>query len=389
MFRKSLVLVLVLVLFICHSAFTQETYDLASKNFNSKNFEEALEYIETSLESKETSSSYLLRAMINQSLSRNSNANDDFVKAITLDKDYYEAYFQYSEFLFESFEFEKSIASLNFLLNRLAKGETKGIFIKYDTHGQEATQITTLVGMEVDILAKRGLALQKLGRPDAAMVDFNQALDIAETVDNLVNRSLLFVELGEFENARKDLDQSIKLNPSSALAWYNLLIIDPTTELPVVLEGNMDFAPMLSIKALESFDSEDYVSAGKLFEQALRLTPNDPVLLLNAGRLDQRNQDFKLAQAKFTKVINLAPSKSEALYLLGNSYFGQKQYRNAINYYQQYLKTDPTNAQTWFNSGMAFLELEDSENACKCLNRANDLGMDRAAEFLSDYCTIE
>jgi len=385
MFRKSLTLILL----IGQMAFAQESYDLASAGYISGDYIQALAHINTSLEKGNDPSHYLLRAMIHQALTNNSNAHDDFVKAITLDREYYEAYFQFSEFLSETFEYERAIASLNFLLNRISRGETKGIFIKYDVHGVEGTQITTLVGMEAEILMKRGLALKKMGRLDEAMLDFDRAIEITETVDKFVNRALLFSELGRRKEAKEDLTSAISLNPNSALAWYNLLIIDVATKLPGSLEMNSEFAPMLSLKGIEAFEGGDVDAAEKLFSQALQLTPNDPVLLLNAGRVDQRNQNFEKAQDKFVRVIHLSPAKSEALYLLGNSYFGQKEYKNALNYYEQYLKTDPTNAQIWFNSAMAYLELDETESACKCLRRSDDLGMSRSDTFLTEYCTKE
>jgi len=385
MFRKSLTLILL----VGQMAFAQESYDLASASYTRGDYIQALVHINTSLEKGNDPSHYLLRAMIHQSLTNNSNAHDDFVKAITLDREYYEAYFQFSEFLSETFEYERAIASLNFLLNRISRGETKGIFIKYDVHGIERTQITTLVGMEAEILMKRGLALRRMGRLDEAMSDFDSAIEITETVDQFVNRALLFEDLGQRKKAKEDLKSAINLNPNSSLAWYNLLILDPATTVPSSLESSLEFAPMLSLKGIEAFEGGDMDAAEKLFAQAFRLTPNDPVLLLNAGRVDQRNQNFERAQAKFIRVIHLSPAKSEALYLLGNSYFGQKEYKNALNYYEQYLKTDPTNAQIWFNSAMAYLELKETESACKCLTRSSDLGMKRSATFLSEYCTKE
>ena len=71
-----------------------------------------------------------------------------------------------------------------------------------------------------------------------------------------------------------------------------------------------------------------------------------------------------------------------SLKLLGNSYYGQREFRNALNYYEQFLKTDPTNAQIWFNSAMAYLELKENENACDCLIRSSELGMKESSSFL-------
>lgn len=385
MFRKSLYL----LFFISQLAFAQDYYQLASSNFYSGKYDQALKDIDQAIESANNPEDYLLRATIHQALGNNTNAHDDYVKAITIDKNYYEAYFQFSEFLYETMEFERAIASLNFLLSHIGRGETKGIFIKNDIYGQEGTQLTSLVGMEAEILIKRGLALQKIQRLDEALVDFDRAIELDESVDKLVNRALLLLALGEKNKAKENLNNAIELNPMSSLAWYNFLIVDPTISLPETLEKDPDFAPMISVKGIEAFEAGDFKSAGRLFSQALRLTPNDPVLLLNAGRVDQRNQNFKLAQDKFIKVLKLEPSKSEALYLLGNSFFGQKEFTKALHQYERYLKTDPTHAQTWFNSAMAYMELEEEENACTCLNRSADLGMARARTFISEYCSTE
>ncbi len=374
---------------ISHVVFTQNSYDLAVAKFNELYYSDALEQINEVLESDHFPENYLLRAMINEAMGNNTNAQSDYTKAITLDREYYEAYFQFSEFLFSTYEFERAIASLNFLLNRINGGDTKGVFVKYDIHGQEGTKITSLIGMKAEILDKRGQAYQKLGRLEEARMDFDNAIEISQSPDKLVNRALLQIEFGNENEASADLKKAIELVPDYALAWYNLLVLDPDIELPILLSIYPEFAPMLSIKGLEAFESDDYVKAGKLFRQALLLTPDDPVLLLNVGRLDQRNRAFASAQKKFEKVLRLAPEKHEALYLLGNSYFGQKDYLNALKYYQQYLRNDPTNGQIWFNSGMAYLELKDSENACKCLSRSSDLGMKRSTSFVSQYCTTE
>jgi tetratricopeptide (TPR) repeat protein len=91
----------------------------------------------------------------------------------------------------------------------------------------------------------------------------------------------------------------------------------------------------------------------------------------------------------FKKAIQIDPKKNESLYLLGNAYFGLKQYDQAIDYYRKYLLTDPTYADVWYNAGMSYYQIGEISDGCKCLERALAFGMNRAKSIISSNCENE
>ncbi len=365
-----------------------QTFEDAERNYlNGKN-ERALEQVNTLIQEHSRAEYLLLRAMINQQLELNSNAYDDYVTALSLDQDYYEAYFQFGEFLMKTADYKRAVASFSYLLNRLKKGETKGIFFKRDVYAREGVKVTSLVSMEPELLMNRAMAFHALGEYGLALQDFSQAIQLDPTTDKYVNRALLLADMGKVESARSDLKKAIDLNPSSALAWYNLLVLDHTTQLPAQIEDS-EFGPLLSMKGVEAYEQGENQKAKVYFDQALKLMPEDVLLLVNAGRLDYRLGDMDAAEKKFLKARKLDEKRTETYYLLGNVHFARGDFKQALDLYENYLRTDPTYANIWFNAGMAYLELKQVESACDCLERAQDLGMSKASAFLSTHCTKE
>ncbi len=367
----------------------QDKYATAEALFFAGSYEQSLRNINHKINTHPEAQDFLLRALIHESLDFFSNANDDFIQSIRLDEEYHEAYFHYAEFLLNAGDHERAVGSLTLLLNKIEQGETKGVFFKMGRNGQEGTTVTSLNGMECEILAKRSIAHQRLGMHDQALQDINRALALEESAGRLVNRSLLFAELNQKSKAIEDLRRAVTLSPENTLAWYNLFLLDRSVEIPSTLDGMEEFGPMFSAKGVEAMESGDLQAAAALFERALALTPDEASLLMNSGRLDFKNQAFASAQMKFERALQVDPTKKEAVYLLGNALFGQGKFNKALENYSSYLKTDPTMGEVWFNSGMAYLELEDKENACMCLVRASEFGMKKADLFLTQYCTKE
>ncbi len=81
-------------------------------------------------------------------------------------------------------------------------------------------------------------------------------------------------------------------------------------------------------------------------------------LYINRGRILPKMNQFVLARADFNHAKALEPERIEIYYLIGNSFFYEKQFERAAAYYNQYLTADPTNGMVWYNGAMSYLELE-------------------------------
>lgn len=71
----------------------------------------------------------------------------------------------------------------------------------------------------VPSLLRRGLAYSELAQHDKAFADMSQAIRLEPTALHYAYRALAFMREENFPGARKDLERSIKLDPSQHKAW--------------------------------------------------------------------------------------------------------------------------------------------------------------------------
>nr|2AVP_A Chain A, synthetic consensus TPR protein [Methanothrix harundinacea 6Ac] len=64
---------------------------------------------------------------------------------------------------------------------------------------------------------------------------------------------------------------------------------------------------------------------------------------------------------------------AEAWYNLGNAYYKQGDYDEAIEYYQKALELDPRSAEAWYNLGNAYYKQGDYDEAIEYYQKALEL----------------
>jgi tetratricopeptide (TPR) repeat protein len=90
---------------------------------------------------------------------------------------------------------------------------------------------------------------------------------------------------------------------------------------------------------------DDYPDkAAALFEEALTLRPNDPVLLMGSGVAAHERGKQKAAMTLLTRALELNPRLTSAAKLLGKIAFDEGQVDLAIRTYEKALKNAPTDA---------------------------------------------
>ncbi|MEM9327795.1 MAG: tetratricopeptide repeat protein, partial [Bacteroidota bacterium] len=263
---------------------------------------------------------------------------------------------------------------------------TQAIFFKTDPTGQEQVQVTSMSRMKSNIYGLRGLTYQAMGDYDRAMIDLDRAIWLDSTSQNVMNRALLHKELGELDLAAAQLKLAVQLQPSNEVAWFNLVILDDAVELPDAIKAEADFGPMLAYRAVEAFEEANYEEAEALFRQALVLNPDDPSLLLNAGRLDIKQGQLEEAKRKFLVALSMDETRLETYYLMGNAFFREKAFEEAAAFYDQFLLRDRSNSKVWYNAAMAYFELQDLKSACQYLQEASVRGMQQADKYLQSKC---
>jgi tetratricopeptide (TPR) repeat protein len=122
-------------------------------------------------------------------------------------------------------------------------------------------------------------------------------------------------------------------------------------------------------KAESAMKSRDFKTAIESYEKALAETPDLPgQIYMNLGNAYLQEKNEKKAQKNYlTAAANIPSSslKSIAFQQVGNIFFGNKNYKEAMDWYKKSLKTNPTNSNARFNYELAYKlnkQKEEEEN---------------------------
>lgn len=98
---------------------------------------------------------------------------------------------------------------------------------------------------------------------------------------------------------------------------------------------------------------KNYTQAIEFYQQALRFSPENAVLLNKIGIAYHQSAQLVEAQKFYERATRAQPGYAQAWNNLGTVYYARKNYRRAIRHYQRALKEDPTQAAVHGNLGTA------------------------------------
>lgn len=374
------------LIFIVGSLFAQDYYDKARGYFNADNLDSARFYINLNLNRKPDAEDYFLSAMIHEAEGKNIRALADYEAVIQKEPNNIEAYFQKGLIYYNTASIEQAIKDFSYVIDNQSGSETKAIYYGNDPSGDKGTFLTTLQSMIGRVYQYRGLCHQQNGDWDQALADFSKAFEYEATADSYINRSQLYSKMGRESEAIADLKSAIRLDSTNYRAWYNLAIMDETVQLPSELIEDDEFTPMLNLVGANAYESGDFSVAAMYHTKAIEANPEDDLAYISRGKALLRTGAFGQARRDFIKAMQLEPSRTEAFYLIGNSLFHEKKFKDAVGFYEQYLSIDTGYENVWFNAAMAYLSLKERDKACKYLQNAEKMGMRQATDMLDKHC---
>ena len=364
----------------------QDYYDQARQHYNENNLDSARYYINKNLTRKPSAEDYFLSAMIHEAENKDLRALADYEAVIQKDPYNLEAYFQKGLIYYNSASNEQAIKDFTYVIDNQSRSETKAVYYGIDPSGSRGTFLTTLQSMISKVYQYRAMAYEKNGEWDKAIDDFTAAFEYDTTVDGYINRSQLYAKMGRKEAAITDLKKAIQINPDSYRAWYNLAILDESTQPPEALMANDEFTPMLNLAGANAYESGNYSLSAQYHTRAIKADPNDDLAYISRGKALLRTGAYGQARQDFIKAMQLEPSRTEAFYLIGNSFFYEQKFQEAVGFYERYLSIDRGYKNVWFNAAMAYLSLDEDEKGCEYLRQAEQLGMDQAMKMLEKHC---
>lgn len=115
-------------------------------------------------------------------------------------------------------------------------------------------------------------------------------------------------------------------------------------------------------KVIEYLKSGDKTSAKIILEEILRIDPDNANAIYFSALIHIDNREFVKARGLAMRGIELAPCY-ELFTVVGDSYYNEQAYAEALPYYQKALKYKPDSAEIHFLTGTIYQQLSNFEDA--------------------------
>ena len=159
-----------------------------------------------------------------------------------------------------------------------------------------------------------------------------------------------FYEEGNFKDAIESYQQALQKNPDNPEYHYNLGIVyielGDVENAITALQKAIEIQPQnfLALKALGQIfvkEKKDYAKAVEYYSRASDISPDDPEVFFNLGVGHLNLQNFTQALEAFQKTIDCNESFSEAYYQLGLLHINQNNFEKAMEALEKFIELAP------------------------------------------------
>ncbi|KAM7154759.1 tetratricopeptide repeat protein 6 [Molossus nigricans] len=229
------------------------------------------------------------------------------------------------------------------------------VSLSYSLQAQEKFQKAWnhfTIAIEVDpksYLAYEGRAVVclQMGNNFAAIQDINMAIKIKATAEFLTNRGVIHEFMGQPQNAMRDYQAAISLNPTYSLAYFNA--------------GNI------------YFHHRQFSQASDYFSKALKFDPEDKFAAMNRAIANIILKKYDEAKEDFANVIESCPYWAAVYFNRAQLYCCLKQYKLAEEDLSKAVSLKPNDALVYYHRAEVRGKIGVIEDAMADYNQALDL----------------
>ena len=137
-------------------------------------------------------------------------------------------------------------------------------------------------------------------------------------------------------------------------------------------------------KGINLMADEKLEDAVVVFEQALRIDPDNVETLMKLGyarfHLDDHNDALKV----YDKILDIDVTNPEAWNLKGLVHYEQKNYAKALNSVEKAIESDPTYGMAWYNKACYLSLLNQVPESLEALKRSIEIDVKNARKSVRD-----
>lgn len=222
---------------------------------------------------------------------------------------------------------------------------------------------------------------------EGAIKNYKKSLRIKESAIKYFYIANCYWQIGQTDEAKIYLDKALALSPNhfESLSLYGNIWL---------MEGNLEqaiasFLKVTEINPGDSFNfgnlglsyllNYEYEKASDAFENAVMLTPNNPLLILNQADALSLSNNKQQSEKLYSQAIELALNEaetSENLQLLAQASAHLGDHNNALQYLKRLERLDPMGAGTIYTSALVNTLAKNNTSAVLNIGNSLDAGMD-------------
>jgi len=195
------------------------------------------------------------------------------------------------------------------------------------------------------------------------------------------NRGFLSEREGRLDDARREFELAIGMDPANAFALNNLGHL-------LILEGDLE-AAMAMLRRAVTIDSSfaaahnnlgnallasgEPVKALEAFRTAVSLDPHNVAAQLNLAQTLHALGDLNRGKAAYERLLELAPRHARGLLQLGILLAAQSDLSHAAIRFEEALRSDPLQAEAWLNLAIIQLARKNFGSVLECCDKCLEL----------------
>lgn len=314
---------------------------------------------------------YVNRAGVFVNLKRSPEALRDYQTAIEKDPSLQQAYLFRGQLLESLGQFEKALAD-------------------YES-------VTRIDPLQREAWSRQAWTCMQLGRDEEAIRRYTEAIRLARTAKDYVQRALVYNRSGRMAETIDDASAAIQMDPENMRAYMlrgharkNLGYASNDLDL---LQGALeDYGRAIQLDPATARDA--YMGRARMlsrayreepairdFTRAIELDPALPDAYLERGQAYIDIERYAEATEDFEHVLSIDPKNAGAWKSMGDARQGAGEHQHAITDYTKAMKLSPNWADAYLDRGISRRALGRKKAALNDLNRAIEINPDFAEAY--------